>query len=546
LAQKEKDTSDNQNCKRAQDALQKETSILQEVMNGAENMHLVYLDRDFNFVRVNEAYAKTCGYKPEEMIGKNHFTLYPHEENEAIFKGVRDTGLPAVFHDKPFVFPDQSERGVTYWDWTLKPVKNGAGEVNGLVFSLVETTERKKVEEELKKSEERYRSYIEVTGELGWTTNAEGEVVEDMPSWRNFTGQSFEEIKGSGWSNALHPDDLKNTLKVWRQSIREKRKYEVEYRIRRHDGVYRYFLARGEPVFNQDGTVREWVGICIDITKRKKVEEALKKSGWVARQRAEELEELQQKLEEKTTEVEEYATRMEELAQERAMKLQEAERLAAIGATAGMVGHDIRNPLQSIMGDLYLIASDIASMPKSEEKDSIKESISAIRKSAEYIDKIIQDLQDYAKPPKPIVQETDFEDLCEDVLFKNGCEENIDASLNVESDARILVADPMLLRRILTNLVNNAVQAMPDGGKLDVCAFREGDEVAITVQDSGVGIPEDAKDKMFTPLFTTKAKGQGLGLAVVKRLTETLGGTVTFESEEGKDTKFTIRLPQKK
>jgi two-component system, NtrC family, nitrogen regulation sensor histidine kinase NtrY len=84
---------------------------------------------------------------------------------------------------------------------------------------------------------------------------------------------------------------------------------------------------------------------------------------------------------------------------------------------------------------------------------------------------------------------------------------------------------------------------MPDGGKLVVQVHREPHEVVITVQDSGLGISEDLKDKLFTPLFTTKAKGQGFGLAVVKRLTEALGGTVTFESEKGKGTKFVVRLP---
>jgi len=80
--------------------------LLQAVVDGARNCHLVYLDREFNFVRVNETYARTCGYRPEEMIGKNHFALYPDAENEAIFTEVRDTGIAVEFHDKPFVFPD--------------------------------------------------------------------------------------------------------------------------------------------------------------------------------------------------------------------------------------------------------------------------------------------------------------------------------------------------------------------------------------------------------------------------------------------------------
>lgn len=135
--------------KQALETIERERDLLQAVMDGAKDSHLVFLDRDFNFVRVNATYAKTCGYEPEEMIGKNHFDLYPHPENEAIFARVRDTGECFQIRDKPFIYPDQPERGVTYWDWTLTPVKNNAGYVTGLVFSLFETTKRKRANEAL-------------------------------------------------------------------------------------------------------------------------------------------------------------------------------------------------------------------------------------------------------------------------------------------------------------------------------------------------------------------------------------------------------------
>jgi len=137
-----------------EEVLAQERDILQAVMNGARNSHLVYLDRDFNFVRVNEAYARSCGYRPEEMIGKNLFVLYPHAENEAIFMHVRDAGKSVSFHDTPFEFPDQPDRGVTYWDWMLIPVKDTSGSVRGLVLSLYETTERRQAELELKELNE--------------------------------------------------------------------------------------------------------------------------------------------------------------------------------------------------------------------------------------------------------------------------------------------------------------------------------------------------------------------------------------------------------
>ncbi len=228
------------------------------------------------------------------------------------------------------------------------------------------------------------------------------------------------------------------------------------------------------------------------------------------------------------------------------MQLKDSERLAAIGATAGMVGHDIRNPLQSIISDLYLAKSDLASLPESEEKQSINENLDEIGKSVEYVNKIVQDLQDFARPVRPVAKATDLGEAIEDQLSRIRIPQNVKVSRRIEEDAKTVVADPDILKRILANLIMNAVQAMPDGGRLTIYAYRAADGVAVDVKDTGVGIPEVAKCKLFTPLFTTKSKGQGFGLAVVKRLTESLNGTVAFDSKEGKGTTFTIKLPANK
>jgi len=131
--------------KRSGEALLQEQRVRDAIVENAGAM-LVYLDSDFNFVLANRPYVDSCGHSWEELAGKNHFVLFPNQENEAIFKRVRDNGEPASFRDKPFVYADQPERGVTYWDWTLVPVKDSEEKVLGLVFSLVDTTERKKAE----------------------------------------------------------------------------------------------------------------------------------------------------------------------------------------------------------------------------------------------------------------------------------------------------------------------------------------------------------------------------------------------------------------
>jgi len=126
---------------------------------------------------------------------------------------------------------------------------------------------------------------------------------------------------------------------------------------------------------------------------------------------------------------------------------------------------------------------------------------------------------------------------------KKDLPKNVEVSVKVDDDARKFVVDADYLTRILYNLVTNAVQAMPKGGKLTILVYKEATDIVLVVADTGVGIPEEIRDKMFTPMFTTKSKGQGFGLPVVKRMTESLGGTVSFESEEGKGTTFTVRLP---
>ena len=127
---------------------QKERDLLKNIMENTHAM-MAYLDKDFNFLHVNSIYAQGSGHTVKELIGKNHFHLFPNDENKAIFEKVRDTGIPVKFVDKPFEYADQPERGVTYWNWSLHPVKDSLGKTDGLVLTLEETTKRKRFEQQL-------------------------------------------------------------------------------------------------------------------------------------------------------------------------------------------------------------------------------------------------------------------------------------------------------------------------------------------------------------------------------------------------------------
>jgi len=143
--------------KRAGEELRKNYELLNRIF-ATTHFCVVYLDRDFNFVRVNKAYADACGYSPEFFAGKNHFDLYPGEKAEAIFRNVVATGTPFTIYANPFQFPDHPEWGVTSWDWTLHPLTNEEGYVEGLLFALLDVTERKRGEEERARLSEQVRA----------------------------------------------------------------------------------------------------------------------------------------------------------------------------------------------------------------------------------------------------------------------------------------------------------------------------------------------------------------------------------------------------
>jgi PAS domain S-box-containing protein len=182
-------------------SLARERDVLQTVMENTQ-AQLAYLDPNLNFLLVNTAYERGCGHSREELLGRNHFDLFPNEENQAIFERVRDTGVAVRFSEKPFRFADQPERGVTYWDWILVPVKDSSGRVQGLVFSLMDVTDsvlaRQRVED-LARQLERHASQLDATMEAipdGLIVyGPQGEIVRVNDSAREMLGYPDEILR---------------------------------------------------------------------------------------------------------------------------------------------------------------------------------------------------------------------------------------------------------------------------------------------------------------------------------------------------------------
>ncbi len=246
-------------------------------------------------------------------------------------------------------------------------------------------------------------------------------------------------------------------------------------------------------------------------------------------------------LEQSKDDLKKYTERLERTVEERTAQLREKERLAAIGETATMVGHDLRNPLQSMINTIYLLKDRLNDVKRADLHDDVVRSLETLERNALYMENIVSNLNDYARPIALSPSITDVPMLVKDALSSI----NIPPNIAVRTDLEPLSAelDGFAMRRVLTNLITNAVQAMPRGGQLGVSARRSGDMLRIEVEDSGVGISEDDQQNIFKPFFTKKPKGMGLGLPVIKRFVELHGGTISVKSEMGKGTTMIVTLP---
>ncbi len=167
--------------------------------------------------------------------------------------------------------------GEVRWIWAAGRHRlDAVGGRQRLAGIVQDITDRKQVEEVLRRSEERFRSFVEASAQVVWTVNAGAEVDMAIPAWQAYTGQTEEEARGLGWMNAIHPDDRPQVAEAWRKAIEAKGLYEVEYRLKIHDGTWRDILARGVPVKEDNGSIREYIGTCIDISDSKRREQDLR------------------------------------------------------------------------------------------------------------------------------------------------------------------------------------------------------------------------------------------------------------------------------
>ncbi len=241
-----------------------------------------------------------------------------------------------------------------------------------------------------------------------------------------------------------------------------------------------------------------------------------------------------------------YRNNLEMLVEERTKELQNtqeqlvrSERLAVLGKLGAGIGHELRNPLASIKGSVYFLK-----MALENPEDEIKETLDVLDQEVTNCVLIISSLLDFASPKAPTKQKTNVNEVINAALLRVDITEGIKLETDLDPKLPVILADPIQLSQVFINLIRNAVQAMENGGKLTINTDTSGPGyISIKITDTGSGITKEDLQKLFTPLFTTKAKGIGLGLAIAKTFIEAHEGTIDVTSSVGEGTAFLIKLP---
>jgi signal transduction histidine kinase len=265
-----------------------------------------------------------------------------------------------------------------------------------------------------------------------------------------------------------------------------------EYRFLHKDGTSRWIREEAKVIRDAAGNPVEVMGCWTDVTERKRLEEELAKS----------------------------------------------QRLATIGELAAMVGHDLRNPLTGIATATYNLKTHLGKRIDGEAKEALE----IIEQDIQSSDKIINDLLEYSRETYLDLKETDAKSITKDALVHTKIPAKIRIANSTHNQPKILI-DAEKMRRVFINLIKNAVDAMPKRGTLRIASRKSDGNLEITIADTGTGMTRETIDKLWSPLFTTKAKGMGLGLPIAKRLVEAHGGSITVESKVGKGSSFTVTLP---
>lgn len=475
----------------------------------------VFVDSNDRILDVNPCFSKLFGYSLNEARGRL----------------LDDLIVPKDKQKEARMLTEKSSEEYVYFD-TVRKSKDGSvisvaisaapmmseGKHLGDIILYKDITERKQMEEAIRKSEGKFRNIFENANDGLIFLDGTGKILEVNKKAAEEFGGRKEELLGKHFTKVgiFSFRDIPKLLNAFANILAGKTsRLEIEITNRKGRKTN---LECASSITRVNGKLEGILIIARDITEKKLMQKKL----------------------------EEYSRQLEELVEKRTRQLKEAqekliknERLAAIGQVASMVGHDLRNPLTGIAGAIYYLKRKL----DSKMDETTKEMLELVEENIEYSNHIITDLLEYSKEIKLELTWSTPRSIIEEALILLKFPGNIQV-LNVAQDKPKIKIDTEKMKRVFVNIIKNAIDAMQtSGGRLTITSQERDGNVEIAISDTGTGMSKDILEKIWTPFFTTKAIGMGLGLPICKRIIEAHEGKISVETIVNKGTTFTVAIP---
>jgi len=472
------------------------------------------LDKEKNVRLWNRGAEDISGYTAEEVLGEDAVWrwLYPEGDYRSEIMARANAIITNKLYEENLETTIRRKDGETrIVSWNLRATYDENNRMTGVVAVCRDITEEMRVRKELERrskhledlAEERTRSLRDNEGRLYAIIQGspEGIVVADLNcnivecnkvALQLFNSPSMDRLIGRNVLDFVSKTDHDFVSTAFKEMAKSETVRDLRCTMLRSEGEEYAAEVSASIVKDAAGSPTVYVTIIRDLTEQNEIQARLRK----------------------------------------------AERMAVIGETAAMVGHDLRNPLQGISGAVYVLRQKFGSTADSETE----EMLGLIETSLDYTSNIVKELMDYSSEVKLELKQTTAKAVTEAALLQVNIPGNVTVR-NLTHEKPGLLVDAAKTQRVFVNLIGNAVDAMPTGGELTIASVEGKGVLEIRFSDTGRGMSDDAMRNLWKPFKTTKSKGMGLGLAICKRIVEAHGGTVTVETSPGTGTTFKITFP---
>ncbi len=506
-------------CQLTEVALQEQEKQLQVITNAVPVL-ISYIDSEQRYRFVNKLYEdwfgnSVCNRHVQEVLGEAAYeTVRPYIE--AALAGQRVTFEHSLSYKAELA-------GTRYIRATYVPQINQQGMVEGFVGLVDDITQNKQLENELRESEGRFRQMSDTAPVMIWMSNADKQCDYFNKPWLDFRGRTMDQELGFGWTEGIHPDDFQRCMDIYESAFDARQPFEIEYRLERFGGEYRWVFNSGVPRFTPEGGFLGYIGSCIDISDRKHAEAEILQLN----------ETLEQRVKERTAQLEAANKELESFSYS--------------------VSHDLRAPLRHIAGFVDLLQKRLKTKDLDKKPDEISQRyLETIAETSKQAGVLIDELLAFSRMGRSEMRLT--------AINMNQLVQEIQQEFELEMSERVIhwhihslptvQGDLPMLRQVFRNLIGNAIKytKLCVEASIEIGSVDRAEDYVFFVRDNGIGFNMQYVHKLFG-IFQrlhsdTQFEGTGIGLANVQRIVHRHGGKTWAEGTVDKGAIFYFSLPK--